>query len=117
MNVRGRSGGHCEAMVLVSSGVWTRCGKPAIEVHHMLKRSRGGELLDRWTTYHLVALCRTHHRFAEVSGEETGLLIDGYVVTDKQTGLPVYQGSDEGLKREIERIHSEAGQRAEVRAG
>jgi hypothetical protein len=60
----------------------------------MLKRSRGGALLDPYEIYHLIALCHQHHRYAETSGDETGLLIDGYVITDSITGRPVYTGSD-----------------------
>lgn len=64
----------------------------------MLKRSRGGELLDQvGETYHLIAVCHQHHRYIETSGESTGGLIDGYVVTDSLTGQPVYTGSDEYL--------------------
>lgn len=63
----------------------------------MLKRSRGGHLLDDYTNYHLIALCHQHHRYAETSGEETGLLIDGYVISDPFTGRPVYTGSDDFL--------------------
>jgi len=60
----------------------------------MLKRSRGGALLDPYDIYHLIALCHQHHRYAETSGDETGLLIDGYVITDSISGRPVYTGSD-----------------------
>lgn len=74
--------------------VWARCGRGPVEVHHALKRSRGGQLLDPYTDYHLIALCHQHHRYAEVTGDDSGLLIDGYVITDSQTGLPVYTGSD-----------------------
>lgn len=73
---------------------WTRCGKPIIEIHHALKRSRGGHLLDPYDIYHLIALCHQHHRYAETSGHETGMLIDGYVITDSISGKPVYTGSD-----------------------
>ena len=83
----------CEAMVALPR-TWTRCGKPMIEVHHALKRSRGGHLLDPYDIYHLIALCHTHHRYVETSGDETGMLIDGYVITDSITGRPVYTGSD-----------------------
>lgn len=86
-------------MVLLPRNVWTRCGKNVIEVHHMLKRSRGGHLLDPYDLYHLIALCHHHHRYAETSGDETGLLIDGYVITDSITGLPVYTGSDPYLTK------------------
>jgi hypothetical protein len=66
----------------------------------MLKRSRGGQILDDFTTYHLIALCHQHHRYAETSGEATGLLIDGYVTTDID-GQPIYTGSDEFLTAEF----------------
>lgn len=93
-----RSYGMCEAMVRLPRA-YARCGKNVVEVHHMLKRSRGGHLLDPLgETYHLIALCHEHHRYAETSGDDSGLLIDGYVVTDSISGRPVYVGSDEYLR-------------------
>lgn len=92
-----RSEGMCEAMVLVNGSVWTRCGKRNGQIHHMLKRGRGGELLDDVKeTYHLMVLCQRHHMYAEESGEDTGMLIDGYVVSGVD-GRPVYTGSDRYL--------------------
>lgn len=89
-----RSDGRCEAMVRIREGIWTRCGKKGGQIHHMLKRGRGGELLDRVReTYHLLVVCQRHHMYAEESGEDTGMLIDGYVVTGTD-GSPVYTGSD-----------------------
>lgn len=90
-----RSDGRCEAMVRIGNGVWTRCGRANAQIHHMLKRGRGGELLDRaGETYHLLAVCYIHHMYAEESGEDTDMLIDGYVISDPLTGRPVYTGSD-----------------------
>lgn len=86
-----RSGGRCEAMVKLPR-TWARCGKPVVEVHHAVKRSRGGQLLDPYTGAHLLVLCRAHHRYAETSGDDSGLLIDGYVTT--VDGQPRYLGSD-----------------------
>lgn len=71
----------------------------------MLKRSRGGHLLDAEDEiYHLIALCHHHHRYAETSGDDTGLLIDGYVITDAITGRPVYTGSDPYLTERYGRL-------------
>jgi hypothetical protein len=92
---------------------WARCGRPVVEVHHMLKRSRGGHLLDKYEIYHLIALCHQHHRWAETSGENVGLLIDGYVITDSIHGCPVYTGSDEYL---TDRFGTVAGSLSVVRA-
>lgn len=100
--VQRRSGGHCEAMLQLESGRWARCGKRPVQIHHMLKRSRGGEILDDWMIDHLVVLCQTHHMWAEESGEETGLLIDGYVGLDPHTKVPVYEGSSVFLADKIE---------------
>lgn len=87
----------CEAQVLLPSGRWARCGRRNGQIHHMLKRSRGGAILDQFgETYHLAVLCHIHHQYVETSGEETGLLIDGYVNT--VDGYPKYVGSDEYLK-------------------
>lgn len=88
-------------MVKIPDGPWTRCGRDRVQIHHQVKRARGGELLDGWIIEHLAALCQTHHMFAEESGEETGLLIDGYVGLD-QNGLPVYEGSSQMIKDALE---------------
>lgn len=89
-----RSSGQCEAMIELPR-CWTRCGRGPVDVHHALKRSRGGHLLDPYEIYHLIALCRRHHKQAEEENEwEAGLIIPGYVITDKITGRPVYTGSD-----------------------
>lgn len=92
-----RSGGRCEALVHLPTGVWARCGRPNGQIHHMLKRSRGGALLDKTgEVYHLAVLCYRHHMYVETSGEKTGLLIDGYM--SEADGRLVYTGSDEFLK-------------------
>jgi hypothetical protein len=93
-----RSGGRCEAMVLVN-GVWTRCWDRPVEVHHVLTKARGGRHLDALgEDYHLMALCRYHHQAAD-GGEAYagGLLIDGYV--NKINGETIYYGSNEYLRR------------------
>ena len=93
--VRYRSYGMCEALIDV--GVWTRCGRSPVEIHHMLTRARGGNLLDDADeTYHLIALCREHHAWAD-GGQayEAGLLIDGYV--NRNGTKIIYSGTDEYL--------------------
>jgi len=95
--VNSRSGKMCEAMVLVN-GVWTRCWKSPVEIHHLLTRARGGNVLDEvGEIYHLIAICLQHHREAD-SGEGYvgGLMIDGYVVWKDQR--PFYKGTDLYLK-------------------
>lgn len=95
-----RSGGMCEAMVSVNGRVvMTRCWGRPVEVHHLLTRARGGNILDQvHETHHLIHLCREHHSMAD-GGEayEGGLLIDGYVVTGRN-GRPVYYGTDITLR-------------------
>jgi hypothetical protein len=82
--------------------IWTRCGRGPIEVHHALKRSRGGHLLDAYTDYHLIAVCHMHHRQAEEENDwDAGLILPGYVITDSITGRPVYTGPDEYLSKEF----------------
>lgn len=113
MEVYYRSHGRCEALVRVmtspldfrgmavsSTDVWTRCYDMPVEVHHALKRSRGGDVLDRvGETYHLIALCHRHHRMAEGTAAYAGqMLIDGTVVWDHIRQVPVYTGSDEYLR-------------------
>lgn len=91
-----RSGGHCEAMVRLRRS-WTRCGRQPVEVHHMLTRARGGDVLDEeGETEHLVALCPQHHRLAHNEGVKTGMMIQGYAYRDGVEA--VYEGSNESLK-------------------
>ena len=87
---------QCEAMILMDSGVYTACGKTPVERHHRLTRARGGTILDKaGETYHLMDLCPTHHRMADGGDARLGgLLIDGYVTTCTQCGLPEYVGPD-----------------------
>lgn len=95
-----RSGKMCEAMVAVpGTTVWTRCGVSPVEVHHTLKQSRGGDVLDRvGEIYHLMALCHAHHRDAEgTEAYEGNLLIAGHVIWDNVWERPVYTGPDEYL--------------------
>lgn len=105
--VRYRSGGVCEAMVLVEGRsilgekayVWTRCGRTPVEVHHRLTRGRGGELLDELgETYHLLALCPGHHRDSD--GKDAyagGLLLAGSMIKN-QFGV-YYEGPDPVLSQ------------------
>lgn len=98
-NVLMRSGGRCEAMILLPSGVYTRCWKEPVEVHHMLTRARGGRVLDEiGETYHLICLCNSCHRNAD-GGQayEDGMLIDGYVMSHPDGSIE-YVGTDEYLK-------------------
>lgn len=102
--VRKRANNRCEAMIKVN-GVWTRCFRLGIEVHHMLTRARGGAQLDAMgEIYHLIALCPQHHRAAD--GEEAyqgGLLIDGYMVNGKYQGTDKYLRSKYGEHGEADR--------------
>lgn len=94
-----RSGGKCEAMVAVER-FFTRCGVSPVDVHHLLRRSQGGNLLDEeLETHHLICLCRTHHEWAHRrvgDAKENGLLIEGQVI--RNGTVMVYQGPDEYLK-------------------
>ena len=96
-----RAAERCEAEVFVArdvSGydVWTRCFRRGIEVHHMLTRARGGDLLDMaGETYHLAGLCSRHHGQAHgPGGRAAELLIDGYVTVEHATGELIYTGPD-----------------------
>jgi hypothetical protein len=92
-----RSDNRCEVEVeLPGAMIWTRCFRQGIEVHHLLTRARGGDLLDRWgEIHHLMALCPEHHRLAHgPGGRNAGLLIDGSVILDSATGQLVYTGPD-----------------------
>lgn len=94
-----RCDGCCEAEVEVN-GTWTRCFRKGVEVHHMLTRARGGDLLDRTgEDYHLAGLCPQHHRAAHSAGGREALLIDGSVVLDSATGRIIYIGPDEYLAK------------------
>lgn len=100
-----RSYGMCEAMVGLDNGVWTRCFKGPVEVHHRLTRARGGAILDQLgEIHHLIALCPTHHRMADgAQAYNMGLLLDGYMVRD---GSAVYyEGSDSYLTARFGRKH------------
>jgi hypothetical protein len=105
-----RSRGRCEALVRVHASrrrdgyvteedVWTRCYDWATEIHHIIKRSRGGDLLDRvHETYHLAHLCSRCHRDTEGNNAyEEGSLIAGQVLWDDFRGVPYYIGPDEYL--------------------
>jgi len=114
-----RSGGRCEAMVWVmrsdDDGVWTRCGKDRAQIHHMLRRSHGGELLDAvGETYHLIALCPDHHGkvHAGILYDGHGLLIEGNVYPG-----PVYVGPDAYLLEHYGEESHEARRSDEGRQG
>jgi hypothetical protein len=99
---RERSDGRCE--VMVSTGlIWDRCPHDATDVHHALPRSRGGLLLDlAKESYHLICVCRGHHSLAHGNPTKaiySGLTIEGFVVTDKNTLRPVYTGPDHFLSQ------------------
>ena len=47
-----RDGGKCQAMA-----GWSKCGKPAVEVHHITPLSRGGLT----TKANLISLCKDCH--------------------------------------------------------
>jgi hypothetical protein len=98
-----RAAGRCEAEILVVKlGVWTRCFTAPVEVHHMLTRARGGDVLDRvGELYHLLALCLRHHQRAhEPGGYRAGLMIEGYVTIDHATSQAVYAGPDDYLTKQ-----------------
>lgn len=100
-----RAHGQCEALVGISTDVWTRCFKDPVEVHHMLTRARGGRILDELEeTHHLIALCGDHHRLAHgPGGHECGLMLDGYMVRDGSEHY--YEGSDSYLQAKYRRVH------------
>lgn len=96
--IRERSEGCCEAMVNVR-GIYARCWQGPVEVHHLLTRARGGNLLDEvGETYHLIALCPGCHRRSD-GGDAymNGLLIDGYV--NRDGNRIYYTGSDSYLSQ------------------
>lgn len=95
-----RCDNRCEMEIDVN-GVWARCFRLGVEVHHLLTRARGGDLLDQaGETYHLSGLCPGHHRAAHsVGGRRNGLLIDGYVILDSATGEIIYTGPDDYLTK------------------
>lgn len=87
---------RCEAMV-ERRGRSYRCPNLATDDHHMLFRSRGGDLLDRvGETYHRIMLCRRCHDFTHNNNDRgpDALVIDGYVTWDKLRDVPVYEGPD-----------------------
>lgn len=97
--VESRSAGLCEVIYQIEepSGATTykRCAKPASDIHHMLTRARGGQLLDAaGEIYHLLHVCRPCHQACdEPEAFDSGLMIDGHVYSD-QFGTPVYVGPD-----------------------
>lgn len=108
--VKARSGGHCEAVVILPStwaperfqiaSVVSRCGKTPVETHHRLTRGRGGVHLDHVAeSYHLMHLCRRCHAVAHDAelAFEAGLLIEGRVTLENDR--PVYRGPDEYLTK------------------
>lgn len=78
-------------------GTRFRCGAANVEVHHMITRARGGSILDEeGETYHLLALCYIHHKWAHDAGAGD-LILPGYVYRENATGEVVYVGPDEYL--------------------
>ena len=95
-----RSDNRCEAMTPLPTGIYVRCWGTPVEVHHLLTRGRGGNILDIvGETYHLMHLCRRHHAMSDGGDAYAGgVLIGGYVITDER-GKPMYFGPDEELTR------------------
>jgi hypothetical protein len=95
-----RSGGRCELYIEYSETVRGRCSRAGREIHHMLTKARGGVILDNaGETMHLIHLCQEHHRYSDgQQAYDCGLLIEGYVTTDKVTGRPRYSGPDHQLR-------------------
>lgn len=93
-----RSNGQCEAMVVVGKAI-TRCGVRPVEVHHRVRRSQGGKLLDKeLEIHHLISLCHKHHTWAHRdtgTASEAGLFIEGQVLRDGMN--IIYKGPDEVL--------------------
>jgi hypothetical protein len=97
-----RSQGRCEVFVeYENSALRGRCTRKGMEIHHMVTKARGGVVLDNaYETAHLIHLCREHHAWSDgKQAYDAGLLIEGYVTTDKQTGRPKYLGPDPELRR------------------
>lgn len=94
--IRERSDGRCEALRRHKGGIYARCGTTPVEVHHLLTRARGGDILDRvGETYHLIALCPGCHRASDgAQAYAGGLLIEGYVIWNGDRSWPVYIGPD-----------------------
>jgi hypothetical protein len=72
---------------------------PANSIHHRLKRSRGGCLIEDLTN--LVPLCGdgTTGCHGEVEARnEYPWVVAGYVLTNKLTGRPFYVGPDDEYK-------------------
>lgn len=98
--VKERSGGWCEAEVLIQETYWKRCPAKATDIHHLLPRSRGGNILDEYgETCHLLHMCRTDHAQAHSRNSAEGMMIDGSVVWNRDRTKPRYQGTDPELKR------------------
>ena len=83
-------------------GVYTRCGKVAPDVHHMLFRSQGGAILDELgETYHLINCCRQHHDYVhrrQGAATEAGLVITGQMTSEGYRGPDEYLTSKYGSK-------------------
>lgn len=99
--VYARSHGRCEALVTLpqSTGAeptWVRCFDWATDIHHMLTKARGGDVLDQMhETYHLIHLCRRCHRLSDgADAYAGGILIEGQVSWDPLARRPVYTGPD-----------------------
>jgi hypothetical protein len=97
---------NCEAMIRLTDGRYSMCGRPDADLHHRLTRARGGLILDAaGETHHHMYLCREHHGVAHDQGSafENGLLLDGYVTSGPEG--PVYVGSDPYLSERYGQVH------------
>lgn len=94
--IKERSDNMCEAMKSNSKGIYSRCWMYPVEIHHLLTRARGGDVLDQaGETYHLIALCKSCHRASDGGDAYLGgLLIEGYVTWNQSKTKPMYVGPD-----------------------
>lgn len=75
---------------------YAMCGVLPADLHHRITRARGGKILDNaGETYHLMRLCRKHHKVAhDEPAMDSGLLLPGSVTTCPTCKRPKYIGSD-----------------------
>lgn len=94
------------------------CGQTPVERHHRLTRARGGQLLDKYTDYHLMDLCKKHHAMADGRDARAGgLVLDGYVTTCSVCAVPEYMGPDEHLAKYYGKAVHEQAHGVEETAG
>lgn len=87
--------GLWDEVMASTGGRCARCGNRAESVHHRLRKSRGGRLIE--DTFNCVPLCGSGTTGCH--GEVEALnappwVIPGYVMTDKLTRRPRYTGPD-----------------------